>query len=343
MRLGAYPAVLAAGSLVAEAYGSTEVSERHRHRYEVNNAYRDVLERGRAGHLRYLAGRPAGRVRRTATRGASVLRGHPGAPGAEVATDPAAPAVRCLRRGRAELQRGRTVAGRDCPSLTRSSPPPARSPMTDQPAAATDFTVVSTESVFHGYAFEVRADQVRMPDGAVAQRDVVEHSARWRCWRIDDDDQVCMVWQYRHPVRQQLLELPAGLLDVAGEPALDTAKRELYEEASLRADDWQVLIDLHTSPGMTRRGDPGLPGPRPGRGSRARAFRGRARGTVDDRAALSVEPAGRDGAGRRADQRPGGGRGAGRRAGAGPWLVWLASGRCALAGSTGSSDRATAD
>jgi CTP synthase len=44
MRLGAYPATLKLGSLVADAYGSTEVSERHRHRYEVNNAYRDRLE-----------------------------------------------------------------------------------------------------------------------------------------------------------------------------------------------------------------------------------------------------------------------------------------------------------
>ena len=44
MRLGAYPAQLVPGSLVAEAYGATEVSERHRHRYEVNNAYRDQLE-----------------------------------------------------------------------------------------------------------------------------------------------------------------------------------------------------------------------------------------------------------------------------------------------------------
>ncbi len=43
MRLGAYPAILTPGSVVAQAYGATEVSERHRHRYEVNNAYRDVL------------------------------------------------------------------------------------------------------------------------------------------------------------------------------------------------------------------------------------------------------------------------------------------------------------
>jgi len=44
MRLGAYPALLSAGSVVAQAYGTTTVSERHRHRYEVNNAYRDKLE-----------------------------------------------------------------------------------------------------------------------------------------------------------------------------------------------------------------------------------------------------------------------------------------------------------
>ena len=44
MRLGAYPARLVRGSLVAEIYGTTSVSERHRHRYEVNNAYRDALE-----------------------------------------------------------------------------------------------------------------------------------------------------------------------------------------------------------------------------------------------------------------------------------------------------------
>ena len=62
MRLGLFPAVLAEGSLVRELYGTDVVQERHRHRYEVNNAYRDVLERGRADRLRPVAGRPPGRV-----------------------------------------------------------------------------------------------------------------------------------------------------------------------------------------------------------------------------------------------------------------------------------------
>ncbi|GGK07866.1 CTP synthase [Pilimelia anulata] len=59
MRLGAYPAALAEGSLVAKAYGTTETSERHRHRFEVNNAYRDAL--GDAG-LRFSGTSPDGRL-----------------------------------------------------------------------------------------------------------------------------------------------------------------------------------------------------------------------------------------------------------------------------------------
>ncbi|MGA3541857.1 CTP synthase [Micromonosporaceae bacterium DT194] len=59
MRLGAYPAKLVEGSIVAEAYGTTEVSERHRHRYEVNNAYRETLEK--AG-LRISGTSPDGRL-----------------------------------------------------------------------------------------------------------------------------------------------------------------------------------------------------------------------------------------------------------------------------------------
>jgi CTP synthase len=59
MRLGAYPAVLAPGSIVAEAYQATQVSERHRHRYEVNNAYRDQIA---ASGLRFSGTSPDGHL-----------------------------------------------------------------------------------------------------------------------------------------------------------------------------------------------------------------------------------------------------------------------------------------
>jgi ADP-ribose pyrophosphatase len=60
-----------------------------------------------------------------------------------------------------------------------------------------------------------------------------------------------MVYQYRHPLGRRLWELPAGLLDVAGEPAHLTAARELEEEVGLAADDWQVLVDVVSTPGFT--------------------------------------------------------------------------------------------
>ncbi len=67
MRLGIYPAVLAEGSLVRELYGAEVVHERHRHRYEVNNAYRDTLEQAGLVCSGPVAGRAAGGVRRAAT------------------------------------------------------------------------------------------------------------------------------------------------------------------------------------------------------------------------------------------------------------------------------------
>jgi ADP-ribose pyrophosphatase len=60
---------------------------------------------------------------------------------------------------------------------------------------------------------------------------------------------VLLLKQYRHPVRQKLWEIPAGLLDVPGENPLHAAERELYEEAHVKAADWRVLADVYTTPG----------------------------------------------------------------------------------------------
>ena len=60
-----------------------------------------------------------------------------------------------------------------------------------------------------------------------------------------------MIRQYRHPVRSYLWEIPAGLLDVDGEALVDTARRELAEEADLAAQEWHTLLDYYTSPGSS--------------------------------------------------------------------------------------------
>lgn len=118
-------------------------------------------------------------------------------------------------------------------------------------AGADQFSVVSSEPHYAGWVIAVRTDEVRMPSGEIVRRDVISHPGAVAVVALDDDQRVVMVRQYRHPVRRLLLELPAGLLDVAGEPALEAAKRELFEEAALTAHRWDVLADLLSSPGMT--------------------------------------------------------------------------------------------
>ena len=111
--------------------------------------------------------------------------------------------------------------------------------------------VVSSDTRFRGRLVTVRTDKVRMPGGNLAEREVVQHPGAVAVLALDDADQVLMIRQYRHPVGRLLWEIPAGLRDVAGEPLLATAQRELLEEAGYRARDWRVLVDFYSSPGFT--------------------------------------------------------------------------------------------
>lgn len=113
------------------------------------------------------------------------------------------------------------------------------------------FEVVESDPIYEGRVVRLRRDIVRMSDGATADREVVEHPGAVAVVALDADDHVVMVNQYRHPMGQRMDELPAGLLDVNGEPALAAAQRELTEEARLSAARWDVLLDLHTSPGFS--------------------------------------------------------------------------------------------
>ena len=94
----------------------------------------------------------------------------------------------------------------------------------------------------------LRQDTVQLPDGRAVQREVVEHPGAVAVVALDSRDRVLMIRQYRHPVGAMLWEIPAGLRDVAGEPLLATAQRELLEEAGCLAKDWHVLSDYLSSP-----------------------------------------------------------------------------------------------
>lgn len=111
--------------------------------------------------------------------------------------------------------------------------------------------VTQSRSVYRGRVINLRVDSVRMSDGSVADREIVEHPGAVVIVAVDDAGDVVLVNQYRHAVGRRLDELPAGLLDVAGEAPLEAARRELAEEAGLAAARWDVLLDLHPSPGMS--------------------------------------------------------------------------------------------
>lgn len=114
-----------------------------------------------------------------------------------------------------------------------------------------DFPVRESTDVYVGRVMSLRADQVEMPGGRVAAREIVEHGGAVAIAAVDADDRLMLVHQYRHAVRRRLWELPAGLLDVDGEDPLETAKRELAEEAGLAAEEWSVLVDVVPSPGFS--------------------------------------------------------------------------------------------
>ncbi|MBE1514069.1 NUDIX domain-containing protein [Nesterenkonia halotolerans] len=68
---------------------------------------------------------------------------------------------------------------------------------------------------------------------------------------VDEQDRVLLIRQYRHPLRQNMWEVPAGLLDTEGESMLDAAARELHEEADISAETWHTLADFTTTPGAS--------------------------------------------------------------------------------------------
>jgi ADP-ribose pyrophosphatase len=118
-------------------------------------------------------------------------------------------------------------------------------------AAAHEFRLVASETVYEGRIISLRRDTVAMPGGGDSVREVVTHPGAVAVVALDDEDRVLLLRQYRHPVGTHLWELPAGLRDEDGEPPLRTAQRELAEEAQLAAGRWSLLATVYNSPGFS--------------------------------------------------------------------------------------------
>ncbi|KQH79031.1 ADP-ribose pyrophosphatase [Mycobacterium gordonae] len=114
-----------------------------------------------------------------------------------------------------------------------------------------DFETVSSEILYQGAIFALRRDEVRMPGGNIARREVIEHYGAVAVVAMNENNDIALVYQYRHTYGRRIWELPAGLLDAPGEGPYLTAERELEEEVGLHARTWQVLLDVNTAPGFS--------------------------------------------------------------------------------------------
>lgn len=114
-----------------------------------------------------------------------------------------------------------------------------------------EFAVSGSDTLHVGRVLALRLDQVVMPGGRSAAREIVEHPGAVAILPLHDDASVVMIDQYRHAVGRRMRELPAGLLDAQGEDPVTTARRELSEEVGCTARDWSVLVDVVPSPGFS--------------------------------------------------------------------------------------------
>ena len=110
---------------------------------------------------------------------------------------------------------------------------------------------LSRERVFDGIILHIDHVTNQLPNGKAAKREIAVHVGASAVLPIDAEGNIYLVRQFRAPIDQILLEIPAGKLDSVDEDRLLAAKRELKEETGLEADDWLHLTDTFTTPGFS--------------------------------------------------------------------------------------------
>ncbi|MGC8820234.1 MAG: NUDIX domain-containing protein [Fervidobacterium sp.] len=110
---------------------------------------------------------------------------------------------------------------------------------------------ISTMLVFDGILLRVMKDEVLLENGVLSTREYVLHPGAVAVVPVTDDGKIILVEQYRYPIKQMLLEIPAGKFDKPGENPLDCARRELEEETGYRAQEYTYLGYIHTTPGFS--------------------------------------------------------------------------------------------
>ena len=105
------------------------------------------------------------------------------------------------------------------------------------------YEVIKSEMAYKGKFLSVKKDEITLPDGNTAFREVVERGAATAILPVDNMGNIILVRQYRHPFGKMILEVPAGIMEEK-EQAYDCAKRELEEETGYKAKELQFVCEM---------------------------------------------------------------------------------------------------
>jgi ADP-ribose pyrophosphatase len=107
---------------------------------------------------------------------------------------------------------------------------------------------LSTKSIYQGKIISLQVDEVELPDGKTASREIVKHSGAVAVLALLDDRMI-VVEQFRKPLERSLVEIPAGKLE-PDEDLMEAAARELQEETGYTAESVRLICSFYTSPGF---------------------------------------------------------------------------------------------
>lgn len=112
-------------------------------------------------------------------------------------------------------------------------------------------TEISSRSIFKGRLLDLSVRTIKLPNGKTATREIIKHQPASAVIAINERKQMLLVKQWREPIKQLTLEIPAGLIDPGDANPLEAMKRELNEEGGYRAAHWQKVTEFYSSPGFT--------------------------------------------------------------------------------------------